>query len=231
MGILKCIENHSKNYISKKTTCSSPWSRLQTFSRHCVKVWTANCSKQNSQQNLSILLRNIRASQIWWVSQKKVCWNNWFNLCQGWFTLDGAVRVFCSGLHQHWDRKISISLWKWNCLETHVWRRMSGDAVWRRMHQMHHYSVNQDVQKVIWEDSNSRQLLVCRIISVSRFGRNFATLAIFTGLFSVVQEFEFTLANFNAMKEIFNVVNGQILKKYLAIWSHWIHHNHHRTIM
>ena len=42
----------------------------------------------------------------------------------------------------------------------------------------------------------------------------------FTGLFSVGQEFEFTLANFNAMKEIFNVVNGQILKKYLAIWSH-----------
>ena len=62
--------------------------------------------------------------------------------------------------------------------------------------------------------------MVCRIISVSRFGRNFATLAIFTGLFSVGQEFEFTLANFNAMKEIFNVVNGQILKKYLAIWSH-----------
>ena len=220
MGILKCIENHSKNYISKKTTCSSPWSRLQTFSRHCVKVWTANCSKQNSQQNLSILLRNIRASQIWWVSQKKVCWNNWFNLCQGWFTLDGAVRVFCSGLHQHWDRKISISLWKWNCLQ-------SGDAYIKCIIIVLIKTCKKLFEKTVivgsyWYAGSS----VCPDL-----GEISPLWQFFTGLFSVGQEFEFTLANFNAMKEIFNVVNGQILKKYLAIWSHWIHHNHHRTIM
>lgn len=57
--------------------------------------------------------------------------------------------------------------------------------------------------------------------------RKSVTLAIFevfgnilAWFFSIEQYFEFTLANFNAMKEIFNVVNGQILKKYLAIWSH-----------
>ena len=38
------------------------------------------------------------------------------NLHKGWFTLDAAVYVFRSGLHQHRDRKFSISLQKRNRL-------------------------------------------------------------------------------------------------------------------
>ena len=40
------------------------------------------------------------------------------------------------------------------------------------------------------------------------------------GLFGLWQFFEPTLANLNAIGQIFRIINGQILKNDLAIWSH-----------
>ena len=66
------------------------------------------------------------------------------------------------------------------------------------------------------------------VISVTRFGgipplwQNFKSLVQFLGLFSIWQNFERNLANFYAIIACFVGGNGNKLKTYAALWSHWM---------